>query len=203
MLPPDFFDRPAETVARALIGVEMKVDGVGGMIVETEAYDGQDPASHSFGGPTRRNAPMFGPPGRAYIYRIYGLHWCFNVVCNDAQPGSAVLIRALEPRAGLERMRERRGVQAETALCSGPAKLCEALGIDHALNDADLRAPPFMFTPAAIRADVVEGARIGITKGADTPWRFGFAGSPFLSRPFGNLLQRRERAISHGRRAVR
>ena len=188
MMPPGFFDEPAETVARALIGVEMKVDGVGGMIVETEAYDAQDPASHSFGGVTRRNAPMFGPPGRAYIYRIYGLHWCFNIVCDRAQPGSAVLIRALEPRAGLDQMRARRGVQAEAALCSGPAKLCEALEIDQALNGADLRAPPFKFAPSSISAGVVEGARIGITKGADTPWRFGVAGSAFLNRPFGPRL---------------
>lgn len=184
MLPPDFFDGPAEAVARALIGVEMRVDGVGGVIVETEAYDGRDPASHSFGGPTRRNAPMFGPPGRAYVYRIYGLHWCFNIVCDHSRPGGAVLIRALEPRAGLDEMRARRGVQAETALCSGPAKLCEALGIDNTLNGADLKKPPFAFAPSPSRAGIVEGVRIGVTKGADTPWRFGLAGSPFLSRRF-------------------
>ena len=121
MLAPGFFDEPAEAVARALIGVDLRVDGVGGVIVETEAYDALDPASHSFGGPTRRNAPMFGPPGRAYVYRIYGLHWCFNIVCDRARPGSAVLIRALAPRAGLELMRRRRGLQADAALCSGPA----------------------------------------------------------------------------------
>jgi DNA-3-methyladenine glycosylase len=184
MMPPGFFDGPAEAVARALIGVEMRIGGVGGVIVETEAYDAQDPASHSFGGPSRRNAPMFGPPGRAYVYRIYGLHWCFNIVCDRAQPGSAVLIRALEPRAGLEQMRERRGGRAETALCSGPAKLCEALGIDDALNGADLRAAPFTFAPSSISAGIVEGARIGISKGADTPWRFGLARSAFLSRHF-------------------
>lgn len=189
MMPPGVFDGPAEAVARALIGVEMKVDGVGGVIVETEAYDVQDPASHSFGGQTRRNAAMFGPPGRAYVYRIYGLHWCFNIVCDRAQPGSAVLIRGLEPRAGLDQMRVRRGVQAETALCSGPAKLCEALGIDHALNGADLGAPPFSFAPSSISAGVVEGARIGITRGTNTAWRFGLAGSPFLSRPFRTSLQ--------------
>ncbi len=184
MLPTDLFDAPAEDVARAVIGVEMGVDGVGGVIVETEAYDRQDPASHSFGGATRRNAPMFGPVGRAYVYRIYGLHWCFNIVCDRDKPGSAVLIRALEPRAGLDRMRARRGVQAETALCSGPAKLCQALGIDQALNGADLQRPPFLFAPSPIRPDLVEGVRVGITRGAETPWRFGLAGSPFLSRPF-------------------
>ena len=124
------------------------------------------------------------PGGRAYVYRIYGLHWCFNIVCDRDKPGSAVLIRALEPRAGLDRMRARRGVQAETALCSGPAKLCQALGIDQALNGADLQRPPFLFAPPPIRPDRVEGVRVGITRGADTPWRFGLAGSPFLSRPF-------------------
>ena len=181
---PDVFDGPAVTVARALIGMEMRIDGVGGVIVETEAYDGEDPASHSYGGLTRRNAPMFGPPGRAYVYRIYGLHWCFNVVCDRARPGSAVLIRALDPRAGLDRMRQRRGVQAETALCSGPAKLCEALGIDATLNGANLWAAPFSFGPASVNLHVLEGPRIGVSKGAHTAWRFGLAGSPFLSRPF-------------------
>jgi len=115
---------------------------------------------------------------------IASLRWCFNIVCDRGQPGSAVLIRALEPRAGLEKMRERRGVQAETALCSGPAKLCEALGIDNILNGADLQAPPFTFVPSSISTGVIEGVRIGVAKGADTPWRFGLAGSPFLSRPF-------------------
>lgn len=187
MLAPGFFDEPAEAVARALIGVDLRVDGVGGVIVETEAYDALDPASHSFGGPTRRNAPMFGPPGRAYVYRIYGLHWCFNIVCDRARPGSAVLIRALAPRAGLELMRRRRGLQADAALCSGPAKLCQALGIDHAFNGADLQAPPFTLAPSPTGADLIQGVRIGVTKGAETPWRFGLAGSAFLSRPFPRM----------------
>ena len=178
------FDEPAEAVARALIGAELEVDGVGGVIVETEAYDVADPASHSFVGPTARNAPMFGPPGRAYVYRIYGLHWCFNVVCDARQAGSAVLVRALEPRTGLERMRDRRGVAAAEALCSGPAKLCEALGIDGGLSGRPLGAPPFGLRLHGQRPELVQGVRIGVRKGAETPWRFGLRGSRFLSRPF-------------------
>ena len=180
----DLFAEPAETVARTLIGAELAVDGVGGVIVETEAYDVFDPASHSFVGPTARNAPMFGPPGRAYVYRIYGLHWCFNVVCDAGQPGSAVLVRALEPRTGLERMRERRALARPEALCSGPAKLCEALAIDGALNGRPLDEAPFSLRLHPQRPELVQGARIGITKGAETPWRFGLKGSRFLSRPF-------------------
>jgi DNA-3-methyladenine glycosylase len=183
MLPEAFFNRPAETVARDLIGVDLRVDDVGGIIVETEAYDAFDPASHSFGGPTPRNAPMFGPPARAYVYRIYGLHWCFNFVCDAAQPGSAVLIRALEPRSGLEVMRRRRGVEAAVALCSGPGKLCEALNIDGRLNGADLFSPPLALGAPAPGLAVIEGARIGVNRGAEAPWRFGLAGSRYLSRP--------------------
>jgi DNA-3-methyladenine glycosylase len=183
MSPEAFFNRPAETVARDLIGVDLRVDGVGGIIVETEAYDALDPASHSFAGPTPRNAPMFGPPGRAYVYRIYGLHWCFNVVCDAARQGSAILIRALEPRAGLAVMRRRRGVEADTALCSGPGKLCEALGIDGRLSGADLARPPFAWTAAARVPAVVKGVRIGISRGAEAHRRFGLAGSRHLSRP--------------------
>jgi DNA-3-methyladenine glycosylase len=183
-MPQTLFQQSAETVARTLIGAELEVDGVGGVIVETEAYDVFDPASHSFTGPTARNAPMFGPPGRAYVYRIYGLHWCFNVVCDAGQPGSAVLVRALEPRSGLERMRERRGVAAMEALCSGPAKLCEALGIDGGLNGRPLDEPPFALRLHVQPPALVQGVRIGITKGAETPWRFGLKGSRVLSRPF-------------------
>lgn len=178
------FEQSAETVARALIGAELTVDGVGGLIVETEAYDLFDPASHSFAGPTARNAPMFGPPGRAYVYRIYGLHWCFNVVCDAGQPGSAVLVRALEPRTGIGRMRERRGPLDDMALCSGPGKLCQALGIDGSLNGRPLDQAPFALTLHVQAPELVRGVRIGITKGAETPWRFGLAGSRFLSRPF-------------------
>ena len=178
-----FFDQPAEVVARSLIGVEFKVDGVGGIIVETEAYDIADPASHSFGGPTSRNAPMFGPPGRAYVYRIYGLHWCFNVVCDAQRPGSAVLIRALEPTVGVETMVERRGPMALRNLCAGPGRLCQALGIGAALNGQSLTEPPFGFSPTSASPVVAQGIRIGISKGAETPWRFGLASSRFLSRP--------------------
>lgn len=181
-MSPDFFHRPADVVARDLIGATLLVDGVGGRIVETEAYDGADPASHSFRGPTARNAPMFGPPGRAYVYRIYGLHWCFNVVCDAAAPGSAVLVRALEPTAGLEAMRMRRGLGPVTALCSGPGKLCQALAIDGRLNHASLTAPPFEITRSAGPSPVAQGRRIGISVGVETPWRFAEAGSRFLSR---------------------
>ena len=178
------FDHPAETVARTLIGAELEVDGVGGVIVETEAYDVFDPASHSFVGPTARNAPMFGPPGRAYVYRLYRLPGCFNVVCDAGQAGSAVLVRALEPRTGVERMRERRGGLPLEALCSGPGKLCEALGIDGTLNGRSLAAAPFSLRLHLQPPELVQGVRIGIRKGAETPWRFGMAGSRFLSRPF-------------------
>lgn len=178
------FDEPAEVVARALIGAELEVDGVGGVIVETEAYDVFDPASHSFVGPTARNAPMFGAPGRAYVYRIYGMHWCFNVVCDAGQPGSAVLVRALEPRTGLERMRARRGPLPVEALCSGPGKLCQALDIDAALNGRPLDDPPLSLRLHEPRPALAQGVRIGIRKGAATPWRFGLKGSRFLSRPF-------------------
>ena len=183
-MPQRLFEQSAETVARTLIGAELAVDGVGGVIVETEAYDVFDPASHSFVGPTARNAPMFGPPGRAYVYRIYGMHWCFNVVCDAGQPGSAVLIRALEPRTGLDRMSERRGPLPAAALCSGPGKLCQALGIDGSLNGRALDEPPFSLSLHVQPPELVQGVRIGITKGTHTPWRFGLKGSRFLSRPF-------------------
>lgn len=183
MTPPDYFNRPAEVVAADLIGARLLVDGVGGRIVETEAYDIEDPASHSFRGPTARNAPMFGPPGRAYVYRIYGLHWCFNIVCDTARPGSAVLIRALEPMAGLATMQARRGVARAQDLCSGPGKLCQALAIDARLNGADLRSPPFEMQMTPRPVSVSRGVRIGIRHGQATPWRFALAGSAFLSRP--------------------
>ena len=179
-LPPDFFSRPAPDVARDLIGVTLRVDGVGGPLVEVEAYDQTDPASHSFRGPTPRNAAMFGPPGHAYIYKIYGIHWCLNFVC---QPGSAVLIRALEPLHGVARMAERRGGLPERQLCSGPGKLCQALDVTIAHNGLALDAPPFELLPAENSHDIATGPRIGITKGVDTPWRFVRRGSPFLSKP--------------------
>ncbi|WP_245157681.1 DNA-3-methyladenine glycosylase [Brevundimonas sp. A19_0] len=180
----DWLARDAVKVARDLIGARLLVDGVGGTIVETEAYDPADPASHSFSGPRPRNAAMFGPVGRAYVYRIYGAHWCFNIVCDRARPGSAVLIRALQPTDGEDVMAGRRGTADPRNLCSGPGKLCQALAIDKALDHAPLDAPPFVLEPGPPPAGLAIGPRIGITKGAETPWRFGVAGSPFLSRPF-------------------
>lgn len=177
------FAADAVEVAERLIGVTLWVDGVGGVIVETEAYDRRDPASHSFGGPTPRNASMFGPPGRAYVYRSYGLHWCLNIVCGEAGHGAAVLIRALEPTAGLQAMRERRGTDDARLLCAGPGRLCQALGVTRALDGLPLDAPPFRLLASPAPPTVLRGPRIGLTKAADVPWRFGLAGSRFLSRP--------------------
>jgi DNA-3-methyladenine glycosylase len=178
------FNAPSHQVARQLIGVVLLVDGVGGRIVETEAYDREDPASHSFSGPTSRNGVMFGEPAHAYVYRSYGIHWCLNFVCREAGHGAGVLIRALEPLEGIETMRERRGVGAERLLCSGPGKLCQALGVSRLHNGMALALPPFELAPASGSVAVVHGPRIGISKAMEVPWRFGLAGSRFLSRPF-------------------
>lgn len=174
-----FFGRTAVDVAQDLLGATLLVEGVGGSIVETEAYDRTDPASHSFAGPTPRNAAMFGPPGHAYVYRSYGIHWCLNFVC---LPGSAVLLRALEPVHAVATMAQRRGVSDLRLLCSGPGRLCQALGVTGALNGLPLDAPPFALSERESAPRIATGPRIGITKGADTPWRFAIAGSPFLSR---------------------
>ncbi|TPG54093.1 DNA-3-methyladenine glycosylase [Sphingomonas glacialis] len=179
----DFFAQDAVSVARGLIGAELCIDGVGGRIVETEAYDAGDPASHSFGGATKRNAAMFGPVGHAYVYRIYGLHWCLNFVCAQDQPGSAVLIRAVEPLSGIDVMRARRGAIADRLLCSGPGRLAQALGVDAALDGAPLDQSPFALTAPDTPSRIVAGPRIGITKAAATPWRFCLAGSRYLSKP--------------------
>jgi len=178
------FSSPSHLVARQLIGVTVLVDGVGGRIVETEAYDGEDPASHSYSGPTDRNFAMFGPPAHAYVYRSYGIHWCLNFVCREEGHGAGVLIRALEPVTGLETMVERRGTTDHWLLCSGPGKLCQALAVTRALDGARLDAPPFALIPRDHEPAIVAGPRIGITRAAELPWRFGLAGSKFLSRPF-------------------
>jgi len=176
-----FFARDVVTVARALIGVTMTVDGVGGTIVETEAYDANDPASHSFSGPGVRNAAMFGPAAAAYVYRIYGLHHCLNVTCGN---GAAVLIRALVPTDGVEMMRTRRATtQAEALLCAGPGRLCKALGVDLSLNNAPLDRTPFAWRERTAEPAIAAGPRIGITRASEVPWRFVLAGSPSLSRP--------------------
>ncbi|CAN7617302.1 DNA-3-methyladenine glycosylase [Acidovorax sp. LjRoot129] len=181
------FAAPAHEVAQRLIGVTLLVDGVGGRIVETEAYDQADAASHTFGGPTARNAAMFGPPGCAYVYRSYGLHWCVNTVCREAGHGAGVLLRALEPTHGIDAMRARRGLEDVRLLCAGPGRLAQALGIDAGFNGRPLHLPPFaLLEPeAAFPLDVVTGPRIGISKAVDVPWRFGLRGSRYLSRAFG------------------
>jgi len=177
-----FFQRPVPEVAHDLIGATLLVDGVGGTVVETEAYDRSDLASHSFRGRTLRNAAMFGPAGHAYVYRSYGIHWCLNLVCGVEASGSAVLIRALEPVAGLAIMRERRGVSDPLQLCSGPGRLSQALGITGALDGQSLDQPPFAVRGRPEPLQVVAGRRIGITRGVETLWRFGLSGSAFLSR---------------------
>ena len=178
------FSAPADLVAQQLIGVTVLVGGVGGRIVETEAYDREDPASHAFSGPTERNGAMFGAPAHAYVYRSYGIHWCLNFVCREPGHGAGVLIRALEPVAGLDAMRERRGVDDLRLLCSGPGKLCQALGVTRAFNGMALAGPPFELVAPDGPVELVAGPRIGISKAMDVPWRFGLAGSPFVSRPF-------------------
>jgi DNA-3-methyladenine glycosylase len=183
-LSPAFFTRDVATVARDLIGVSLLVDGVGGLIVETEAYDQRDPASHSFHGVTPRNAAMFGAPGRAYVYRSYGLHWCLNFVCEKDGIGSAVLIRALEPQAGIDIMSQRRSIGNVRHLCTGPGRLTQALAIDIGVNGASLDEPTFDLRKPAASAQLVEGHRIGITLGTETLWCFGLAGSRYLSRAF-------------------
>jgi DNA-3-methyladenine glycosylase len=179
-----FFARSVHDVAPDLIGATLLFNGVGGVIVEVEAYHHTDPAAHSYGGMTQRNAVMFGPPGFAYVYRSYGIHWCVNFVCEEKGSASAVLIRALEPTEGIDQMRRRRGVAEPRQLCSGPGKLCQALGITIAHSGLALSRPPFALFAASSRPEIAVGVRIGLTKAADLPWRYGLAGSPFLSKPF-------------------
>jgi DNA-3-methyladenine glycosylase len=184
-----FFDRSVHKVAPDLIGATLVVGGAGGIIVEVEAYHHTDAAAHSYIGPTSRNAVMFGPGGRAYVYRSYGIHWCLNFVCEPEGSASAILIRALEPTDGLTAMRRRRGVSDVRQLCSGPGKVGEALGITRDKhNGLALDAPPFELIARRKPVDIVSGVRIGITKGADLPWRYGLKGSPFLSKPFRDKI---------------
>lgn len=181
MLEPRFFARSALEVAPALIGVELAFRQASGIIVEAEAYLADDPAAHSFRGQTPRNRSMFGPPGHAYVYHIYGMHWCLNAVC---LPGTAVLIRAIEPTKGLATMRRRRDILDIRLLCAGPGRLCQALGIDGRHDGLSLTKPPFALRAADPDAPLVIGKRIGITRAADQPWRFGLKDSPYVSRRF-------------------
>ncbi len=184
MLRRNFFARDVHAVARELIGATLLVEGVGGRIVEAEAYHHEDPAAHGFRGRTARNASMFGPPGHAYVYRSYGIHWCLNVVCEREGVADAVLLRALEPLHGLDAMRVRRGVEDERLLCSGPGRLCQALAVTREHDGLPLDEPPFELYAREVEPDIVFGPRIGITKAAERPWRYGLARSPFLSRRF-------------------
>jgi DNA-3-methyladenine glycosylase len=200
-LSRDFFDRSVHEVAPGLIGVTLLVDGVGGPIVEVEAYDHEDPAAHGYGGRTERNASMFGPPGHAYVYRSYGIHWCLNFVCEGAGSASAVLIRALEPREGVDVMRARRDLDDPRLLCAGPGRLCQALGITREHDGLPLDRPPFELRPREDEPEIAVGPRVGITKAADQPWRYGLARSPFLSRslrPVGSAGQGRRRSARGG-----
>jgi DNA-3-methyladenine glycosylase len=184
MISRDFFSRSVHAVAPELIGATLLVNGAGGEIVEVEAYHHTDPAAHSYGGRTERNAVMFGPPGFAYVYRSYGIHWCLNFVCEADGSASAVLIRALRPTAGLPAMRRRRRLTDERLLCAGPGRLCEALGVSIKHNGLPLDAPPFELRPRPGVPEIAVGVRIGITKAVDHPWRYGLKGSRFVSKPF-------------------
>jgi DNA-3-methyladenine glycosylase len=170
-------------VAPELLGVTLLVNGVGGPIVEVEAYDSEDPAAHGFRGRTARNASMFGPPGHAYVYRSYGIHWCLNLVCEKEGSAAAVLIRALEPAHGLELMRERRGLDDPRLLCAGPGRVCQALDVTREHDGLPLDVPPFELSRGRARPEIAAGRRIGITAAADLPWRYAVAGSRYLSRP--------------------
>jgi len=179
-----FFARDVHAVARDLVGAILLLKGIGGRIVEVEAYHHTDPAAHSYNGQTPRNAVMFGPPGYAYVYRSYGIHWCVNFVCEEDGSASAVLIRALEPTEGIAAMRRRRGIKDKRLLCSGPGRVCEALGITGAHNGLALDQPPFALASREDDVTIAIGPRIGISKAADLPWRYGLEGSRFLSKPF-------------------
>jgi DNA-3-methyladenine glycosylase len=191
LLHRDFFARSVHAVAPELIGATLLFRGAGGVIVEVEAYHHTDPAAHSFGGQTARNAVMFGPPGCAYVYRSYGIHWCLNFVCEAEGSASAALIRALAPTHGVPAMRRRRGVKDERLLCSGPGRLCEALGITGAANGLALDRPPFRLKARPEPVEIASGPRIGITRAVELPWRYGLKGSRFLSKPFVRMANSR------------
>lgn len=203
MLSDSFFDRDVLTVARELIGVTLLINEVGGVIVETEAYHHEDPASHTFNGPTPRNAAMYGPPGRAYVYRSYGIHWCLNFVCGPAGEGNAVLIRALVPTHGIDIMMTRRGVTYQRLLCSGPGRLCQALAINRAQDGQALHEPPFRLETATSALPLVIGPRIGISQAREKPWRFGAADSRYVSRPFPSVKPPRRASLRSTRRVTR
>jgi DNA-3-methyladenine glycosylase len=179
----DFFARSVHEVAPDLVGAKLLVDGVGGLIVEVEAYDHEDPAAHGYRGRTERNASMFGPAGHAYVYRSYGIHWCLNLVCEEEGVASAVLLRALEPTDGLDEMRARRGLDDPRLLCAGPGRLCQALGVTREHDGLPLDRSPFELESREGDVDVVAGPRVGITQAADRPWRYALSGTKFLSRP--------------------
>ncbi|SDG24665.1 DNA-3-methyladenine glycosylase [Duganella sp. OV458] len=183
------FSAPSHVVAPQLIGVTLLLNGVGGRIVETEAYDREEPASHCYIGETPRNFAMFGPPARSYVYQSHGIHWCLNFVCREQGHGAGVLIRALEPVEGLETMRARRGLDDERLLCSGPGRLGQALGVTREFNNRPLSEAPFLLLPRdpAREVEVLAGPRIGISKAVELPWRFVEAGSRFLSKPMRRL----------------
>jgi DNA-3-methyladenine glycosylase len=181
-LPADLFARSVHELAPELIGATLLVDGVGGRIVEVEAYDHEDPASHGYRGRTARNASMFGPPGHAYVYRSYGIHWCLNLVCEPVGVANAILVRALEPTHSLDAMCERRGLENPRLLCSGPGRLCQALAITRDHDGLALDRPPFELFDRDRPVQVVAGPRIGITRAAELPWRYVEAGSRFVSR---------------------
>jgi DNA-3-methyladenine glycosylase len=181
-LQKHFFARSVHEVAPELVGATLLVDGVGGTIVEVEAYDHEDPAAHGFRGRTERNASMFGPPGHAYVYRSYGIHWCLNLVCEEEGSASAVLLRALQPSHGLDVMRKRRRLDEERLLCAGPGRLCQALGVTREHDGLALDEPPFRLEAREADVEVAAAPRIGITRAADRHWRYVLAGSRYLSR---------------------
>jgi len=183
-LEDGLFTGDAHEVATKLLGATLTVDGVGGRIVEVEAYTSEDPASHSFRGETPRARAMFGPAGRAYVYRSYGIHWCLNVVCGPEGEGSAVLIRALEPTLRLDVMAARRGGIDERLLCSGPGRLCQALAAHGGYDGLPLDQAPFSIERSAVVPPFRTGPRIGLTRATDLPWRYTVADSRYLSRPW-------------------